>query len=58
MKFLYHVADCFGVLFKVVKSTWNSPNRTLYPYNHSKLSNSDHAKYPFTFAPSLHKSLQ
>lgn len=34
------------------KSTWNNPKRTLNPSAHSKLSISDHAKYPRTFTPS------
>lgn len=34
------------------KSTWNNPKRTLNPSAHSKLSISDHAKYPRTSTPS------
>lgn len=57
MTFLYQNADILGVLLRVAKSTWWSPNLILYPCFHSKLSKRDHTKYPLTSAPFLHIKL-
>ena len=54
-KFLNQWAECFGCLFNPsLQSTQLIPNRTVQPELHSKLSNNDQAKYPFTLTPSLY----
>src|SRR5487761_1925015 len=48
----YHAAEGFGVLVLVVRSTPTRPNLGRCPKAHSKLSSSDHWKYPRTSTPS------
>ena len=52
--FLNQCAEFLGYRFSPsLQSTKFIPKRSVYPLAHSKSSRSDHAKYPFTFAPSL-----
>lgn len=58
--FAYSCPDRYMVRLRFAseKSTWNNPNRTLNPSAHSKLSSSDHAKYPRTLTPSSSIAVQ
>jgi hypothetical protein len=50
-------AESLGYRVKVFLSTYTSPNLEVKPRRHSKVSSSDHAKYPMTLAPSFKADL-